>query len=280
MRNYGIYVDGKFNRTESGRYFQFRAAQGDWAANLCNSSRKDFRDAVTAARGAFAKWSSAAPAARGQLLYQVAEALEGRKAQLSEELQHQGLTAAAAEAEVQASVNRLIYYAGWADKFQQVFSSVNPVASSHYNFSVLEPVGVVSILAPEESPLVGLVSAIAPVIVGGNSCVVLASSSRPLCAVTLGEVLQSAGLPAGVVNILTGFRSELLGQFTSHMDVNGVLYCGEAAEELKTVRENAALNVKRVSHSPRADSSAEEAQGPYAILSFQEVKTTWHPIAT
>ncbi|MCM2276705.1 MAG: aldehyde dehydrogenase family protein [Oligoflexia bacterium] len=278
LKTYKIYVDGKFPRTESGRYFQFKSPAGGWSANLCECSRKDFRDAVTAARGAFAKWSKATPFNRGQILYRVAEMLEGRKAQFVEELLHQGLTRAQAESEVAASVDRLVYYAGWTDKFQQVFSAVNPVASSYFNFSVLEPTGVVAVLAPEESSLLGLVSCVAPVIAGGNSCVVLASSRLPLCAVTLGEVLNSSDVPGGVVNILTGFRKELLAQFSSHMDVNGVLYCGDSAEEIRKVQTDAALNVKRVSLQPEQDWAKAEAQGPYPILAFQEVKTTWHPI--
>lgn len=278
LKTYKIYVDGKFPRTESGRYFQFQAPKSDWTANLCQCSRKDFRDAVTAARGAFAKWSKATALNRGQILYRIAEMLEGRSAQFVEELTLQGATHAAAQAEVDAAIDRLVYYAGWADKYQQVFSAVNPVAASYFNFSVLESTGVVSVVAPEESSLLGLVSVIAPVIVGGNTCVVLGSSSLPLCAVTLGEVLHSSDLPAGVVNILTGYRKELLSHFTSHMDVNAILYSGSVEDEVKTVQTNAAINIKRVTLLPSQDWTQPDAQGPYSILAFQEVKTTWHPI--
>lgn len=278
LKTYKIYVDGKFPRTESGRYFVFKSGDGKEMANLCNCSRKDFRDAQTAARAAFGKWSKATAFNRGQILYRIAEMLEGRRAQFVEELQQQGSTRAEADAEVSASVDRLVYYAGWADKFQQVFSAVNPVASSHFNFSMLEPTGVVSVFAPEESSLLGLVSVIAPVIVGGNTCVVLASSAKPLCAVTFGEVLATSDVPAGVVNILTGFRKELLGHFTSHMDVNSIAYSGEEAEEIRKLQENAALNVKRVKLWPSIDWTSDEAESPYHILDHQEVKTTWHPV--
>lgn len=278
LKTYKIYMDGKFPRTESGRYFQFKSPKGEWAANLCNCSRKDFRDAVTAARNAFAKWSKATAFNRGQILYRIAEMLEGRRGQFVEELTHQGVSEADANTEMSAAVDRLVYYAGWSDKFQQVFSAVNPVSSSHFNFSVYEPTGVVTIVAPEESALLGLVSVVAPIVVGGNTCVVLASSTKPLCAVTFGEVLHSSDVPSGVVNILTGFRKELITHFSNHMDVNAVLYCGDDADEIKTVRTNAALNVKRVSLSPTQDWSKSDAETPYQILAFQEVKTTWHPI--
>ncbi len=278
LKTYKIFVDGKFPRTESGRYFIFKSNQGEDIANICNCSRKDFRDAVTAARSAWAKWSKATHSNRGQILYRIAEMLEGRREQFISELQQQGSTAALAQAEVNLSIDRLVYYAGWADKYQQVFSTVNPVASSHFNFSVLESTGVVTIVAPEESALLGLVSVIAPAIVGGNSVVVLASSGKPLSAVTFAEVLNTSDVPAGVVNILTGYRKELLSHFSSHMDVNAIVYCGNSQEELKTVENNAALNIKRVVHWSDLDWEKDEAQGPYQILDLQEVKTTWHPI--
>ncbi len=272
LKTYKVYIDGKFPRTESGRYFTLNGQ------NLCNCSRKDFRDAVTAARAAFGKWSKATAFNRGQILYRAAEMLEGRRAQFLEELREQGASEAEAAREVDLSIDRLVYYAGWADKFQQVFSSVNPVSSSHFNFSMLEPTGVVSVFAPEESSLLGLISMIAPVIAGGNSCVVLASSTKPLCAVTFAEVLHSSDLPGGVVNLLTGFRSELLSHFSSHMDVNAVLHAGADEAEIKKVQEAASLNTKRVKCWGTPDWGSEEAQGPYSILDTQELKTTWHPI--
>jgi len=173
---------------------------------------------------------------------------------------------------------RLIYYAGWADKYLQLFSTVNPVASQHFNFSVPEPTGVVSIIAPEESGLLGLVSVIAPVIAGGNTCIVLASHSKPLCAVSFSEVLHSSDVPGGVMNTLTGIRSELLDNFSTHMDVNAVIYCGDDKKEGKQIMENSSLNVKRPHIINTMDWTKEKAQGPYQIMDTQEIKTTWHPI--
>jgi acyl-CoA reductase-like NAD-dependent aldehyde dehydrogenase len=213
-------------------------------------------------------------------LYRIAEMLEGRAGQFVEELVMQGVGAAEARREVEVSIDRTLYYAGWADKYQQVFSSVNPVASSHFNFSVLEPTGVVSVLCPEGPSLLGLVSNVMPAIVGGNAIVALASTGRPLTAVTLGEVLATSDLPGGVVNLLTGRRSELLVHFANHMDVNAVVYCGDDAAERGAVRTNAAGNVKRAVVRDRGDWFDEGAQSPYLILETQEVKTTWHPVGT
>jgi acyl-CoA reductase-like NAD-dependent aldehyde dehydrogenase len=190
----------------------------------------------------------------------------------------QGYTPAAARAEAAVSVDRLLYYAGWADKYQQIFSSVNPVASSHFNFSVCEPTGVVSILSPPKSALIGLISTIAPAICGGNTVIALAPRDLPLCAVTLAEVLATSDLPGGVVNLLTGERSELLEYFANHMDVNAVIYCGDEMKEIASVRSNASLNVKHAVTYDRDNWLSPDAQGPYFILDTQEVKTTWHPI--
>ncbi|HEY7741284.1 MAG TPA: aldehyde dehydrogenase family protein, partial [Steroidobacteraceae bacterium] len=203
-KTYKLYVDGKFPRSESGRYFPLQRAKGPVIANVCRASRKDFRDAVVAARGALAAWAGSSPYLRGQVLYRAAEMLEGRSAQFTAELVLQGVAKARAAAEVTAAIDRLVYYAGWADKYQQVFSTVNPVASSHFNFSVLEPTGVVAIIAPEKSGLLGLVSNVAPAVAGGNTCVVLASQSLPLSAISFAEVLQASDFPAGVINVLTG----------------------------------------------------------------------------
>lgn len=278
LKTYKIFVDGKFPRTESGRYFVFKSERGEDLANICHCSRKDFRDAVTAARNAWPKWAASTPSNRGQILYRIAEMLESRRDQFIMELEQQGSTELSAKTEVDLSIDRLIYYAGWADKYQQIFSNVNPVASSHFNFSVLESSGVVSIIAPEESALLGLISVMAPALVGGNSIVLLASGAKPLCAVTFGEVLNTSGVPSGVVNILTGYRKELLTHFSSHMDVNSLVYCGDSQEELKIIQENAALNVKRVVSWPVQDWTQDRAQGPYSIFDLQEIKTIWHPI--
>jgi acyl-CoA reductase-like NAD-dependent aldehyde dehydrogenase len=278
LKTYKVYIGGKFPRTESGRYYLLKDSRGEPIANVCQCSRKDFRDSVVAARAAFGGWARRSAYNRAQILYRIAEMLEGRAAQFVAELTTLGLPASAGMKEVQTSIDRVLYYAGWADKFQQVFSSVNPVSSSHFNFSLLEPTGVVSIIAPEQSPLLGLLSVIAPTIAGGNACIALASSSKPLSAVTLAEVLATSDLPGGVVNLLTGHRSELVDQFASHMDVNATIYCGNDPQDLATVRTKAANNVKRVVIHDRPDWTSDQAQSPYFILDTQEVKTTWHPV--
>jgi len=279
-KTYKIYIGGKFPRTESGRYFALENSNGESIANICRGSRKDFRDAVVAARAAFAGWSSASAYLRGQILYRIAEMLEGRSQQFVTELMLQGQSKRKAQKEVELSIDRLVYFAGWSDKYQQIFSSVNPVNSSHFNFSVLEPTGVVSVLAPNESGLLGLVSNIAPVIVGGNSCVVLASERMPMCAVSFAEVLHASDVPAGVVNILTGFREELTEHFASHMDVNAVVVCDGDASDGAAIQVLAADNIKRVIDRADTDWGADAAQNPYLIRQTQETKTTWHPIGS
>lgn len=277
-KTYKIYIGGKFPRTESGRYFALEDAKGRVIANVCRSSRKDFRNAVVAARKASAGWAATNAYLRGQILYRIAEMLEGRREQFIDELVAQGSSKRKAKTEVETSIDRLIYYAGWSDKYQQVFSAVNPVSSSHFNFSVLEPTGVVAILAPEANGLLGLVSNIAPAIVGGNTCVVLASSGQPLSAVSFAEVVNSSDVPGGVVNLLTGYRDELLGQFASHMDVNAVIYCDDDDGAGATIQAEAAANLKRVCARTDRDWLAAGANDPYLIRETQEVKTTWHPI--
>lgn len=274
LKTYKIFIGGQFPRTESGRYYQ----PAKLKANICLCSRKDFRNAVVAARNAFAGWSAKSAFNRSQILYRIAEMLEGRKAQFVDELIQQGSTKKQAEQEVVLSIDRLVYYAGWCDKYMQVFSSVNPVASSHFNFSVPEATGVVSVIAPEETSLLGLVSVIAPIIAGGNTCVVLASETKPLCAVTFAEVINTSDVPGGVVNILTGNTKELLEHFSSHMDVNAIIYCRNNKDEIKLLSKNAALNVKRVFIYNNKDWSKAENENPYLILDTQEIKTTWHPI--
>lgn len=278
LKTYKIYIGGQFPRTESGRYYVPTNAAGKKLANVCLSSRKDFRDAVVAARGAFGGWSSRAAFNRSQILYRMAEMLEGRKAQFVDELVQQDASKVKAEKEVNLAIDRLIYYAGWCDKFQQLFSAVNPVASSHFNFSVPEPTGVVAIIAPQGDSLLGLVSVIAPVITGGNTCVVLASETKPLCAVTFAEVLNSSDLPGGVVNILTGRPAELASWFVDHMDVNATLYCENNSDTQKMIREKSATNLKRVSFYDKINWYGEEGQSPYFIMDTQEIKTTWHPV--
>jgi acyl-CoA reductase-like NAD-dependent aldehyde dehydrogenase len=278
LKTYKIYIAGQFPRTESGRYYSPVNKAGKKLANVCLCSRKDFRDAVVAARAAFSGWSSRAPFNRSQILYRMAEMLEGRKAQFIEELVLQGASKAAAEKEVNLATDRLIYYAGWCDKFQQLFSAVNPVATPHFNFSAPEPTGVVSIIAPQGDSLLGLVSVIAPVIAGGNTCVVLASETQPLCAVTFAEVLNSSDLPGGVVNILTGKPSELVSWFTDHMDVNAIVYGEKDAATKKMIREKSAVNLKRVYFYDQVNWYSDDGQSPYFIMDTQEIKTTWHPV--
>ena len=279
-KTYKIYIDGKFPRSESGRYFPLADRKGMVIANICRGSRKDFRNSVVAARKAQPGWAGASAYLRGQILYRIAEMLEGRSEQFVAELTLQGVARRAAQKEVEQAIDRLIYYAGWADKYQQVFSSVNPVSSSHFNFSVLEPTGVVSILAPNDSGLIGLISNIAPTIVGGNTTVVLASEKLPLCAISFAEVLHASDVPAGVVNILTGYRDELTGQFASHMDVNAIVYCDGDKTVARAVQEAAAENIKRVINRAQFKWSEAAAQNPYLIHDVQEIKTTWHPIGT
>lgn len=277
LKTYKIFIGGQFPRTESGRYYTPLDKKGKPLANMCLSSRKDLRNAVVAARKAFGSWSERSAFNKSQILYRIAEMLEGRKEQFVSELVKQGSTAAKATQEVELSIDRCIYYAGWCDKYTAVFSSVNPVASSHFNFSTYEPMGVVGIVVPQTNGLIGLISAILPVITGGNTCVVLASEQLPLCAITFAEVLATSDLPGGVVNMLTGTESELLEQFHSHMDINAVLYAGGNADRAKTLESGAECNVKRV-FIYSTDFSAASDENPYYITDFQEVKTTWHPI--
>ena len=277
-KTYKIYLDGKFPRTESGRYFPLEDKDGKVVANVCRSSRKDFRNAVVAARNAFAKWSAASAYLRGQILYRIAEMLEGRREQFVDELVTQGISKRRAGAEVDACTDRLIYYAGWADKYQQIFSAINPVSSSHFNFSVLEPTGVVAIIAPDDSGLLGLVSNVMPAIVGGNTCVVLASESLPLSAVSFAEVLHASDVPAGVVNILTGHRRELTTHFASHMDVNAIVYTDADRSVGRSIQVEAAQNLKRVIARAGVKWESDAAHNPYLIQETQETKTTWHPI--
>ena len=278
QKTYKLFIGGKFPRTESGRYIKWTDVKETTVVNICRGSRKDFRNAMVSARGAVSGWSSRTAYNRAQILYRIGEMLEGRKDQFMAELTLQGLSKKQAENEISQSIDRLIYYAGWADKFQQVFSRVNPVSLPYFNFTVPEATGVVAAIAPDDSSLLGLVSIIAPVIAGGNTIVILASESFPLCSITFAEVLHSSDVPDGVVNILTGYRNELIDHFSSHMDVNAIIYCGDNSDDKKLVETNAALNVKHVIHFPNQDWAKNLHQSPYHILKCQETKTTWHPI--
>ena len=277
-KTYKLFIDGKFPRTESGRYIKWSDAENKTVVNICRGSRKDFRNAMVAARKAVYSWSSRNAYNRAQILYRIGEMLESRSNQFMAELHLQGLTKKQAKEEINQSIDRLIYYAGWADKYQQIFSRVNPVSMPYFNFTVPEATGVVAAIAPDNSSLLGLVSVMTPVIAGGNSIVVLASESFPLCSISFAEVLSTSDVPSGVVNILTGYRSELVEHFSSHMDVNAVIYCGDNPDEQKLVETNAALNVKHVIQYPDQDWTKDIRQSPYHILKCQETKTTWHPV--
>jgi len=272
LKTYKIYIGSSFPRTESGRYYPIQDKKGNILANVCLSSKKDVRNAVVSARKAFGGWAEKTAFNRGQILYRIAEMLDGRKAQFIEELIKQGASKASAEKEVAQAVDCLVYYAGWADKYQQIGSSVNPVSSSHFNFSALEPMGVIGIIAPQQSSLIGLVNFIAPVICGGNTVIVAASETLPLCAVTFAEVIHSSDVPGGVVNILTGKVAELAPALAAHMDVNALVT--ESIGELNKPLALACVeNLKRhITYSNSTD------QGLQRITDLQEVKTTWHPI--
>lgn len=276
LKTYKMYVGGAFPRTESGRSYS-PAPAGKPIANMCLGSRKDVRNAIVAARAAQASWAGRTAYNRAQILYRIGEMLEGRSAQFVDEMKLMGMSSAAAKAEVELSVDRWVYYAGWCDKYQQVFSSVNPVASSHFNFSILEPAGVVFLVANEESPLLGIVSLLAPIVASGNTCVMLASESKPLSAITLGEVLQTSDVPGGVANFITGNLNELVEHFSKHLDVNHVAFDREDKETLASIQKYAIGNLKRI-RSYDCDWADLESQGPWLINDFCEVKTTWHPI--
>ena len=277
-KTYKLYIDGKFPRTESGRYIKWIDPKKNMTINFCHGSRKDFRNAVVAARSAFKAWSDRSAYNRGQIFYRIAEMLESRKEQFKSELILQGFTKKQSEKEVALSINRLVYYAGWADKYQQLFSRVNPVSSPYYNFSSPEPTGVVAVIAPDDSCLLGFLSVIVPAVVGGNTVVILASESYPLCGITFAEVLHSSDVPGGVINIMSGRRSELIEQFSSHMDVNAIIYCGVDSGHASMIEKNTALNVKRAVNYADQNWINPDSQGPYHIMKSQEIKTTWHPI--
>ena len=286
-KTYKLYLGGAFPRSESGRSYMVRAADGQLLANAVRASKKDLRDAVRAARKAFPDWDARTAMNRGQILYRAAEMMEGRRAQfVAEVADAEGLEARAAEVVVGRAIDRWVWYAGWADKISQLLGTVNPVGAPYFNFTIPEATGVVGVVAPEASSLLGLVSRLAPVIVSGNVAVVLASESRPLPAMTLAEVLATSDLPGGVVNILTGFRRELVPVLAGHMDVNALDAWGVAPELQQKTEDLAMENVKRVARPPRGAGAADRfdwlddraAQRPEWIAAFLEMKTVWHPI--
>ena len=276
-KTYKLYVDGAFPRSESGRSYPVTNPAGELLAHAAQASRKDVRDAVVAARKAFPGWSAATAYNRGQVLYRIAEMLDGRREQFAAEVRNaEGGSAAAALATVAQAIDRWVWYAGWADKYAQVTGSANPVAGPYFNFSLPEPTGVVGALAPQESSLLGLVSVLAPIITTGNTTVVVASRERPLPAVSLSEVLATSDLPGGVVNVLTGYPGELAPWLASHRDVNAVDLTGVDPADRPALQQAAADNVKRV-YAP-ADEDWRSDPSTARLAAFVETKTVWHPV--
>ena len=277
LKTYKIFIDGKFPRTESGRYYQLKKDKVP-IANVCLASRKDIRNAVLSARNAFESWSNKSAYNRSQILYRIAEMMEGKKNQFIEELIHQGEDSKKAILEIDHSIDRIIYFAGWPDKINSIFGSVNPVASSHFNFTILEPMGVVGIVAPEENSLLSLISSIIPVILSGNTCVAIASETLPLCAISLAEIISNSDVPNGVVNIITGSKDELAPHLAQHMDVNGLGINIDNKELKNQMFFQASNNLKRVVDVSKYKIEDSSFESPYIVKKFMEAKTTWHPI--
>jgi acyl-CoA reductase-like NAD-dependent aldehyde dehydrogenase len=280
-KTYKLYIGGQFVRSESGRYFPAYSATGAALDNVCHASRKDLRDAVLGARNAFEGWTKRTAYLRGQILYRAAEMLQTRASQLVEEITRStNVSINRAQEEVTLAVDRLVYFAGWTDKYPQVFGSVNPVATPHFNFTTPEPSGVVVVLAPDEPALVALVSLLAPVILSGNTAVVVASEKYPLPAATFAEIVATSDLPAGVVNVLTGKAGDLVSHIAGHMDVNGIVDGTGVPALSGKLQAGTALNLKRyTNHSlPAEQWLTAKAEDPYWILDSVEFKTAWHPI--
>ena len=270
-KTYKLFINGAFPRSESGRTYEIKNAKGVFIANPCLASRKDLKDAVVAARAAQPGWNKASAYNKGQILYRIAEMLEGRRAQFVDEIVLvTGATKPKAEKEVTDSVDRLVWYAGWSDKISSLSGALNPVAGPYYNFTVPESMGVIAAIAPEAPSLLGLIDVIAPIIVGGNTAVVLASTKAPLSAMSFAEVIATSDVPAGVINILTGKKDEIAPWMASHMDIDGFDISGLAAKSHGAIRIAGAENLKRIYSFKSAD--------PGRILAFLENKTVWHPI--
>ncbi|QIK11280.1 aldehyde dehydrogenase [Streptomyces sp. ID38640] len=276
FKTYKLYVGGKFPRSESGRVYEVTDSKGTWLANAPLASRKDARDAVVAARKAFAGWSGATAYNRGQILYRIAEMLEGRRDQFVAEVAAEGLSKAKATAQVDAAIDRWVWYAGWSDKVAQIAGGANPVAGPYFNLSSPEPTGVVAVLAPQDSSFLGLVSVIAPAIVTGNTVVVAAAENAPLPALSLAEVLATSDLPGGVVNILSGRTAELAAPLAAHQDVNALDLAGADDALAKDLETAAADNLKRVLRPSAVNWTADPGTG--RLLTFLETKTVWHPM--
>jgi len=281
QKTYKLYIGGKFVRSESGRVSPALGGNETTIANYSRASRKDFRDAVVAARAAFGGWAKQSAYLRGQILYRAAEMLEMRQAELSAELARaDGARRGRAEEEAALAIDRLVHYAGWTDKFSQLFSSVNPVASSHFNFTSPEPSGVVVVVCPDEPPLVAMVSLVAPVILAGNTAIVIPSNTKPLPALTFSEIIATSDLPGGVVNVLAGDRAELASHLASHMAVNGIIDASGDDAVGQQLQRGGGFNVKRYTRRDltTAEWRGEKAENPYWILDSVEMKTAWHPI--
>ena len=275
-----VYVGGAFIRSESARTYPLKDAAGNFFANIPQCTRKDLRNAVEAAAKAGPGWAKRTAYNRGQIIYRLGEMIEARRADMADALMLGGASKAAAAKEIAATIDRLIYYAGWTDKYEQVLGNVNPVASPHFNFTVTEPMGIIGLLAPEEAPLLALVSLFAPAIACGNTVVALASTAQPYPAIVLGEMLATSDLPGGVVNLLTGFRKELVPTFATHTHLRAIAGVANA-DERKALKLGAAESVKRVKLSKTEEPTdwfSDRAQGLYEIRDLVEFKTTWHPI--
>jgi acyl-CoA reductase-like NAD-dependent aldehyde dehydrogenase len=276
-KTYKLYIGGSFVRSESGRSLAARSPSGELLDNFCHASRKDLRDAVAAARPAAESWSKKSAYLRGQILYRAAEMLDDRAVSMAAEIARStGASASRARAEVDLAIDRLVYFAGWTDKFTQVFGAVNPVATSHFNFTIPEPTGVVAVLAPEEPSLVPLISMAAAVVLAGNSAVVITSEKFPLPALTFAEILATSDLPGGVISILSGRRAELLSHIAGHMDINAIIDASGSPE----LQSGTAINLKRFAARQLSaeDWLTDAGADPYWILDTVEFKTAWHPI--
>jgi len=278
QKTYKLFIGGKFARGENGRVIAARDGHGNVLANYSRASRKDFRDAVRAARSAIPGWTNYSPYSRGQILYRAAEMLEGRRLELENELARVDRSGAGARREVTATIDRLVYYAGWTDKFSQILGSVNPVATSHFNFTIPEPTGVVVALTPDAPALLGLVSVIAPIIATGNSVVALASTANALAPLTFSEIIATSDLPPGVFNLLAGDRKELAPHFASHMGVNAIVDASGDDKIGEELQAGTAANVKRYVQRAVANYFGRDGENPYWILDTVEMKTAWHPI--
>jgi len=281
QKTYKLFVGGKFVRGENGRVLPARGKGGALLANFCRASKKDFRDAVVAARAAFPNWAKQSAYLRGQILYRAAEMLEMRRSELQNEIARSNSNArSTSSSEATLAIDRLVHYAGWTDKFSQIFGSVNPVASSHFNFTTPEPTGVVVVICPDEPALLGFVSLVMPVILSGNCAVVLASTAKPLPALTFSEIVATSDLPAGVINVLAGDRAELAPHIAGHMDVNAIVDGSGDAKLGAELQRGGELNVKRYARRNLSEKMwrGTEAESPYWILDTVEMKTAWHPI--